>query len=346
MITKNLLAALENIGFSYFEGNSGTGSHAFAVYGGFLISAYEAGGKKTAYFNFKFSDGEENASKRYSFSEAFSERMSEFSVSDYSLGEDGLKVICSGSIPDYLKLLDFCVELLIASGIEGAVRCSQCGNKFGSRNPKKVTYGNDDHLMCEHCAIEAVEENRKADVSVAEPAKKKKVLPGVFGSLLFSLIGVFLYFAAYYWLSPAIGDTQFEIRYLFSALGFVVSLLAYCGYRLFCRRASLTAYIIIPIFSLLFTAIGQYIGIVFEFIAKGGFSLSCLSNSSFWLVHLRNNVPSDVSANFESYSGYFYIFLTVSLLFAAVGSAIFLLSLREKTMPKKENLVVETLKIN
>ena len=49
MITKNLTKALEEIGFTYNEGNSAEKSHAYAVYGGYLVSVYEKAGKKTAF---------------------------------------------------------------------------------------------------------------------------------------------------------------------------------------------------------------------------------------------------------------------------------------------------------
>lgn len=346
MITKNLLTALEEIGFKYSETDPDSYSYAFAVYGGFLVSAYESGGKKIAYFNFKFSDGEENAQKKYAFSEALSSGMDEYSISDYSLNEDGLTVKCSGNATAYMKMLDYCVKLLLDNEIDGITRCSVCGNKFGSRSRKKVTFGSNSHIMCEHCAIEAVQENKKPVQKDSAPLGKKNLFKGILGSFLFSLIGVFLYFVFYYWLSPAIGNTKFEVRYLFCGLGFLVALFAYVGYRLFCKKVSLSAYIVIPTFSVLFTMIGQYLGVVFEFIAKNHFHISNLSNKAFWLVHLRNTVPADLADQVHSYSGDFYILLTISLLFAVVGCAIFLLSLHEKSVPKKEPLTVETLKIN
>ncbi len=346
MISKNLLSALEGIGFQYYAADSSAKCHAYAIYGGYLVSAYEDAGKKVAYFNFKFSDGEENASKRYSFSESFSARMDEFSITDYSLAEDGLKVVAGCGITDFLRLIDSCVALLIENEIDGALRCSVCGNKFGTRNPKKVTFGCDNRLMCEHCAFEALEDHNKEEATQAPAKSDSPIVPGVLGSVLFSLLGVGLYFVFYYFISPAIGNTEFEVRYIFSALGFAVALLAYVGYRAFCKKVSMGVYVTVPVCAVVFSAIGQYIGVVFEFLKKGGFAVSNLSNKSFWLVHVRSTVPDDVVDNFVSFSGKFYVFLTISLLFAIVGSAIFLLSLREKSMKKKDPLVIETIKIN
>ena len=59
---------------------------------------------------------------------------------------------------------------------------------------------------------------------------------------------------------------------------------------------------------------------MFEFIAKNGFNLSALSNKHFWLVHLRNTIPADVSDLFTDYSAIFWKLLIISLMFAAVGA--------------------------
>ena len=65
MITKNLAKAVENIGFTYVEGASSEKSHAYAVYGDYLVTVYEESGKKVAYFNFRFPESEENDIKKY-----------------------------------------------------------------------------------------------------------------------------------------------------------------------------------------------------------------------------------------------------------------------------------------
>lgn len=346
MITKNLTKTLEEIGFTYIDGGSTEKSHAYAIYGGYMVTIYETNGNKVAYFNFKFSESEENDLKKYDMSESFSNDLEEYSVSDYSLSDDGMRVFCSGSIPVFLKLIDRCVTLLIENEIRGIEYCSKCGNKFGSRKPKKVNISKENHLMCEHCALDTLEEinNRSDD----ETENKGKVGFAISASALFSLIGSALYFVLYYWLSPAMSESGLnEIRYIFCVCGFIVSLLAYLGYRTFSKKASVAAYVTVAFNSLLFTSIGQYIGIVFEFVAKNGFDFSALGNKHFWLIHLRNTIPADVADLFadQNYSSVFWKLLIISLMFAAVGAAIFLLSMHDKANKKQETAEIETISI-
>ena len=348
MITKNLLKALEELGFEYRDNKSPDKTHAFAIYGDYLVSVYETAGKRTAYFNFRFSDSEENDIKKYAMSEAFSNELEEFSVVDYSISEDGMRVCSNGSIPTFLKLIDRCVSLLKENEIRGIEYCSKCGNKFGSRKPKKVTVNKENHLMCEHCAIDIVEEINNTAAQKSIENNNDKIWKGILGSVVFSLIGTVIYFLLYYFLSPAIAESNFsEVRYIFCICGFIVSLLSYYGYRIFCKKISLSAYITVPLNALLFTAIGQYIGVVFEFIAKNGFKPSVLfSNKHFWLVHVRNTIPQEVADNFVAHSEIFWKLLIISLMFAAIGVGIFLLTLHDKSNVKPETVEIETVSIN
>lgn len=345
MISNNLLDALEAAGFTYSENAASGKSHAYAIYGGYLTTVYESSGRINAYFNFKFSENPENAVGKYAFSESFSEIADKYSLPEYSIEDDGLRVSFKGSDTDFLRLLDSCIAQLAQSGIRGSDYCSVCGNKFGTRKPKKVTNGYENRLMCEHCAIEALEEHNK-EPEAAAAASGGSVVKGVFGAIAFSLIGLFVYFALYYWVSPAFANVKLnEIRYIFCAAGFLVSFLAYVGYRLFCKKISLAAYITIPAVSIVITAVGQYLGVVFEYVVKNGFSLNVLGEKAFWLIHLRNTVPDDVADKFTSPSDVFYKLLIISLMFACVGAAIFLLSLRDSAKSKKEPLIIETLTV-
>ena len=347
MITKYLLGALENIGFTSVFNDNKVCTHCYAIYGDYLISAYEEGNRKIAFFSFRFPESEENDVKRYEISEAFSGIAEDYSVVDYNIEDNGMKIACNGNAVDFIKLLDACIKLLNEYGIRGAGYCSVCGNKFGTRNPKKVTYGCDEQLMCEHCAMEALEEYDKQEAEEDQPEKSKgKTVFGILGSVVFSLIGVFLYFAAYYWIAPALAKSGVnDIRYVLCVLGAAVAVLAFAGYRLFCKKTNAAAYITTAAVPLLFTAIGQYIGSVFGYIANNGFGISALSKKAFWLIHLRSTVPDDIADQFENHSASFYRLLALSLVFAAVCIAIALLTLHDKSKTKKEPLRIVTLNI-
>ncbi len=345
MITKNLAKALEEIGFEYAETKTGDGSHVYAIYDGYLVTAYEKNSKKIVYFNFRFPENEANALKKYNMSDIFAAMMDEYSITDYSFAEDGLRVYSIASVDDFLQLIEKCSDLLTENEIKGIKCCSCCGNSFGSRHPKKVTDGCENHLMCEHCTINAIEECNTRSAKKSEEASEDKIWKGILGSVVGSLIGVLLYFVLYYWVSPAVNSSGLnEIRYIFCACGFLVATLSYYGYRLFCKKVSLSAYVTIPVTAFVCTTVGQYLGVVFEFIAGKNY-VSPLSNKSFWLVHLRNTVPEDLAENFVNHSAIFYKLLAISIMFALVGSAIYLLTLREKSTIKPETLTVETISI-
>lgn len=349
MITKTLAKALEENGFTIEVSSTSDKSHAYAVYGGYLVSVYESSGKKIAFFNFKFTENDENEAIKEKMSESINSDFSVFSVSEYHFDESGLHISSSGTVAAFLKLIDKCIELLKENDIRGIEYCSVCGNKFGSRKPKKVNSGCENKIMCEHCALDCVEQSKKrSEIKKAENDNGKNVF-GILGSVGFSLIGALFYFVLYFFLSPELSRVNMnisEVRYIFCIAGFIVSLCSYYGYRIFCKKTGLFTYITISVNAVLFTAIGQYIGIVFEFIAKNGFHLSALKNKAFWLIHLRNTVPDEIIEYFPSHSAIFWKLLIISLLFSAVGSAMFLLSMHDKSVAKTETIGIETLSIN
>ncbi len=346
MITKTLSKALENIGFTYHNSNLQK-SHAYALYDKYMVTVYEERGKKILYINFIFPENEENSLKKYDLSEQFSSNLETYSITDYDIAEDGMRITSTASTPIFLKLIEESVDLISQHNIKGVECCSNCGNKFGSRKPKKVTIGCENHIMCEHCTIEAVEDAQNAADERKSENNNDKVWKGILGSISFSVIGTLIYLILYYYISPAMAESGLnEIRYIFCICGFVVATLSYYGYRLFCKKASTCAYVIVSTTSILFTAIGQYIGVVLEFIAKSGiFTISNLSNKHFWLLHLRKTIPENPVNGVIDYSAIFWKLLLISIMFAAVGAAIFLLSLHDKSHAKPETLEVETISI-
>ena len=79
-------------------------------------------------------------------------------------------------------------SLLKENEIRGIEYCSKCGNKFGSRKPKKVTVNKENHLMCEHCAIDIVEEINNTAAQKSIENNNDKIWKGILGSVVFSLI--------------------------------------------------------------------------------------------------------------------------------------------------------------
>lgn len=346
MITKNLTKALEDIGFTYVQGDAPDKSHVYAIYGGYLISIFEKNGNKVAYFNFKFSDNEENELKLYEMSSELHPLLEEYSITDYTLSEDGMRVYSNGNIPTFLKLIDTTVSLLIKNEIRGTDFCSECGNKFGNRKPKKVNIGTENHIMCEHCAIDTIENANAEAEEKKNNASNESPLFGILLSVAGGIIGALIYIVLYNWISPAMAKMELnEVRYIFCIAGFAVAALSYYGFIIGSKHSGLSAYLTVAINSIVFTSIGQYLGVVFEFVKKNNFEISHLSNKHFWLIHLRNTIPADVADLFVDNSAIFWKLLVISLMFAIVGAAIFLLSLHDKASPKTEKITVETITI-
>ncbi len=342
MITKNLAKALEDIGFKYYDGD-GNSAHVSSIYNGYLITVYETSGKKNAFFSFRFSDNEENSLKKYNISESIGAIIEEYYICDYSIDEDGARIVSNADISVFIELLNKCTSIFADNEIRGAGYCSECGNKFASRPAKKVTLGTEARLLCEHCTLNAIEDVNKAKDDNRDNISKKDVIKGILGSALFSFGGFLLYILVYGLLSPVLKSFNFgNVRFIYCALGCAVAALSYLGYRTFCKKVSKCAYISISVNSLLFTVIGQYMGVVIEFINDGNYGISALLNKHFWLIHLRNTVPEDFAAEYINYSGAFYQLLGISVLFCIIGVAIFLLTLHDKSKANDETLNVET----
>lgn len=353
MLNKTLDAAVKKIGLTVTE------KHAFGIYGGYLLTVYESGNKKTAFFNFMLDDvADENEEEQseddsslvsFEISEALKNNIEKFSVIDYNLQDDGLLITTNQSIQVFLGMIDFCVELLTQNGVKGSSNCSCCGNTFGKRYPKKITIDNKNYLYCESCALEIYEEHNKTDDEEAEQHATKNRFLGVIGALLGGLLGVFIYFAVYKWILPSSEKLgSFDWRYLVTVLGFVTSFLVYLGYKLFRKKASLSAYISITAISVVCTAIGQYIGTLVNI--ANDYSLNFgnfMTYKNLFLMPLRSTVPADATEEFAAYiySSGFYRFAIVGVVLALLGSVIFLLGFYEKNRPVKEELTIETLKI-
>ena len=340
MLSKTLSAALQNIGLTL------TDSHAFGIYGGYLLTVYENGNKKTAFFNFLLDENEENEDSSlasFEISEAIKSNLETYSIIDYELQDDGLSVTSGQNIQKFLEMIDFCTELLKEYSVKGSENCCYCGKKFDKKHPKKVTKSNKNYLLCEACTLEVLEEHNKPaeEKSIVTPAKSRFL--GIIGAIIGGLLGVLFYYATYQWLLPLTVDLEsWDFRYVVTAYGFVTALFVYLGYKLFCKKASLTAYISIPLISIIFTAIGQYIGTIVYISTENSFNLFKFPDFGLLLMMpLRSTAENEAI----EYSSSFYFLLAISIALAVVGAIIFLLGFYEKNRIVKEDIKVETLKI-
>ncbi len=353
MLSKTLNAAVSKMGLTVTE------NHAFGIYGGYLLTVYEAGNKKTAFFNFILDDDteeDENVQERsnessvaaFEISEAIKKNIDKFSIIDYIFMDDGLLVTTNQSIQVFLELIDFCTELLREHKIKGGDYCSNCGKTFGKRFPKKITLGNRNYLYCESCAFDIYEEHNKPDALKTEAKSGGKSFFGFLGALAGGLLGAFLYFAIYMWVLPGSEALEdFDWRFLVIILGFITSFLVFTGYKIFCKKANTFAFVTVTLLSAILTAVGQYIGTLVN-IARN-FSLdfdSFFIYKNWFLMPFRNTVPEDSTEYTDLvFNTDFYRFAIIGVALALLGSVIFLLGFYEKSRPVKEEMFLETLKI-
>ncbi|MBE6578368.1 MAG: hypothetical protein E7651_01005 [Ruminococcaceae bacterium] len=343
MVSQSLQAAAEAMGFTYAEKQSAKQSHMFGVYGGYLITLYDNGNQKTVFINYYMapSEEEDDSVRLLELSEGFKSATAGYSVADYHVDVDGLSCTVACDAEEVAPLVDKLVELCGEWELAGVTQCSCCGNKIGKRLPKKLTKGKINFLLCEHCALEKMEEASKAPENNGGALPKKTGL-GLLGALAGGILGILAYFLIYYFVSPIFDDSAFEMSYVFSLLGFGTAYLVYRGFTLFSKQPCNSAYAVVASVSLVCAALGQYIGTFAEFAKLQGFGLGkAMSIPAMWLIHLRSTASD---AAFD-YSATFYKLLCFSLLFALIGTIIFLLGLKDKAKVKKETVELETLRI-
>ena len=343
MVSRSLQSAAEALGFTYAEKQNQKQSHMYGVYGGYLITLYDSGNQKTVFINYYLApdESEDDSVRLLEISEGFKAATAAYSVTDYHVDVDGLSCTVSCEDEELAPLVDKLVEFLQAEELVGVTQCSCCGNKIGKRLPKKLTKGKNNFLLCEHCALEKMEEASKAP-KADENALPQKTGLGVLGAIAGGLLGILAYFLIYYFVSPIFDDSAFEMSYVFSLLGFGTAYLVYRGFTLFSKQPCNSAYAVVASVSVVCVALGQYIGTFAEFAKLQGFGLGkAMSIPAMWLIHLRSTA-TDPAVN---YAATFYKLLCFSLLFAIIGVIIFLMGLKDKAKVKKETVELETLRI-
>ncbi len=353
MISKVLRTTAEGIGFTYMEAAKSGKDSLYGVYGGYLVTLYDAGSSQSFYISYflRDGDGEEADSVRLlELSESLKHAAEDVRLTECDVQPDGLFCKVSAEIDRFVAFLDRTVALLQEQGADGVTHCSRCGNRIGKRPPKKLFAERRNHLLCEHCALELLEESTKAtDVDLPPKHTGKGLLGAVGGGLL----AVVAYLLLYTFLAPLFAESSFEVRYVLCLLGFFAAWAVYAGFRLFSKRPCASAYAIVGVVTALSVAAGQYLGSFVGYAKIQGFSISeAVRLPSMWLIHLRSAVDKATVTYdqslldlYDAPSSLFWRLLVFSLLFAAIGATMFLFRLRENGYPHEEPPEIETLRI-
>lgn len=351
MVSKMLMiAGQDTLGLNYAEKNPADNSYLYGVYGGYLLSVYDSGNNRTVFLNYYMNESEEDDSvKLLELSEQMKSALSEYLVVDYEVNVNGAEFTLNCKVEEFLQAIDLLVGVLTENDLKGVSHCSVCGNKIGKRLPKKLTKGKNCYLTCEHCALDELEAQKEAKPPVDVLPKKTGL--GLLGAVCGGLVGIAIYFLVYYFLAPLFPSDGFEVRYVFCLLGVLTAFLVYEGFKLFSKRPTKSAAVIISVVSLLSVCVGQYLGVFVQYAKTQGFSIrEAVKIPSMWLIHLRTTLDSTITYSEEILSKYdisatFYRLLCFSLLFAAIGAALFIMSLYDKAKYKEEPIEVETLRI-
>ncbi|NCA93526.1 hypothetical protein EOM82_09950 [bacterium] len=159
MLSKSTEIFAKSVGLKITENS------AFGVYGDYFISIYEAKTKKTLKIACYIGNNDEYSDDYLNLNDGLRTVIGKYSISDYSVFENGLTVITSASIALLRELTDYIVVLLDENGIPNSHYCSDCGTEFKANEKRRVvtvTRGNKEEkrLLCEKCALEAAEKSR------------------------------------------------------------------------------------------------------------------------------------------------------------------------------------------
>ncbi len=309
---------------------------AYGIYFKYLITLFTDSGNSAFYINFLVDENDDAESVCSKIDDKIKEVTSEFSVLKHSCDEGGLTVTAGCGTSDLLKLIDCCVELLSELNVLGCDHCSYCGDEFSASSRKKVKKGILNYIACESCALNIIEEEAKKNNDLPTPSKRDKI-KGTCCAALGGLLGAVLYFITYALILPFFDNNKdIDVSFVACICGFITSGLVYLGYILFVKKDSLGAKITVSAISLLFTAIGQYVGILCVIWRD-------LSLTSFigriMLMPFRSTAVGATAAN---YATMFYTRLGISLVFAVCGAFIFLIGLYERSHVAKEEIKIDT----
>ena len=326
MVSKKLLKAAEHLHLTHVEKLPLEDSYLYGGCEGYLVSLYDDGKGKTFFINY-YADGfddDEESIRSVEISEELKSIVREQVLLDYSVLPQGLSCTLSGTWEDTISCMKNVCRMLADEDLDGAVRCSCCGNKIGKRPPKRVVVGKDNYLYCDHCALEVLETQKEQPANTAD--QPSHGLRGLLGACIGGLIGAFVYFALYKWIYPLLSGSSFDFRYIFTACGLLTAFLVYKGYTVLSKKPCAAEAVTVSVLSVLFTSAGQYLGCFAWYAEKQGFGFfDAMRIPSMWLIHLRSTVDASLTYDQTVLDNYniapvFYRLLLISLLFAVIGT--------------------------
>lgn len=310
---------------------------AYGVYFKYLITLFNDSGNNAFYINYLIEDTEDAEPTCIKIEDMLKSVSSEYSISKYSCDEGGLTVTAGCKASELLKLIDRCVELLSELNVLGCDHCSYCGEAFDGGSRKKIRKGLLNYIACESCALNAIEEHSNKQSSLPDPTKRDK-RKGICCAAVGGVLGAALYFIVYAFVLPLFTNNKdIDVSFIACFCGFITAALVYGGYIIFVKKDSVAAKATVTAISVIFTAIGQYIGILC--IIWRDLSLNTFI-SRILLMPFRSTA---VSTALTDYASMFYSRLGISVLFAVCGSVIFLVGLYERSHVAGEEIKVDTI---
>lgn len=204
-----------------------TENSAFGIYGEYFIAIYEAKTKKILKISCYIGNSDEYAEDYLNLNDGIRAVIGKYSVSDYSVSENGIRIFTSAPIASLRELTDYVIGLLDENGIPNSHYCSDCGTEFKVTEKRRVVtvaMGNKEEkrLLCEKCALTAAEEAEegseieKTENDGEKLSYKKGILLSIFAGLAGTLIYVFLFF-----LLGVSGRAEI-VKYLTCLVGFII----------------------------------------------------------------------------------------------------------------------------
>lgn len=236
-MTLRLKSFMKELGFK------ASGDMIFGIYEGYLVSVTDQDGSASLFFDITL--GEAADIEREKIREVIEESAQQYSILRAEVKNTGIFVVFDSSSSSFNKLKEFfyyLIQQLSLLKIPGASVCTNCGEAISSINI--VCINGRLHTCDKECATKLVETAREK-----LPRKKEKLhfLSGMLGALLGALLGVL----------PFTVISRINIFALWT--GLIIGLFSKGGYELFGGKNCVGKSIVLPLFSLISSAISVFL---------------------------------------------------------------------------------------